>query len=156
MGHLAGGLGVPWLLALVLAGLIAVPIGALIAIPAIRLSGIFLALATLGCGILIGARVILVDEASMGLSPIMVDQVFAFLAGVAAVGASLLVVEQTCTAPSKSRATSTCSTGAGSRSPAPLRTSPPMTWPLCHGRMRRPQAARRAFKRSPRASRLTP
>jgi branched-chain amino acid transport system ATP-binding protein len=41
-----------------------------------------------------GARVILVDEASMGLSPIMVDQVFAFLARIAAEGASLLVVEQ--------------------------------------------------------------
>jgi branched-subunit amino acid ABC-type transport system permease component len=53
MGHLAGGLGLPWLLALLLAGLIAVPIGTLIAIPAIRLSGVFLALATLGFGILI-------------------------------------------------------------------------------------------------------
>jgi ABC-type branched-subunit amino acid transport system ATPase component/branched-subunit amino acid ABC-type transport system permease component len=52
MGHLAGGLGVPWLLALLLAGLTAVPIGALVAIPAIRLSGVFLALATLGFGIL--------------------------------------------------------------------------------------------------------
>jgi branched-chain amino acid transport system ATP-binding protein len=41
-----------------------------------------------------GARVILVDEASMGLSPIMVDQVFAFLSRIAAEGASLLVVEQ--------------------------------------------------------------
>lgn len=40
------------------------------------------------------ARVILVDEASMGLSPIMVDQMFAFLARIAAEGASLLVVEQ--------------------------------------------------------------
>jgi branched-chain amino acid transport system ATP-binding protein len=40
------------------------------------------------------ARVILVDEASMGLAPIMVDQVFAFLARIAAEGASLLVVEQ--------------------------------------------------------------
>jgi len=39
---------VPWLLALVLAALVAVPIGALVAIPAIRLSGLFLALATFG------------------------------------------------------------------------------------------------------------
>ena len=53
MGHLAGGLGVPWLASLLLAGLITVPIGALIAIPAIRLSGVFLALATLGFGILL-------------------------------------------------------------------------------------------------------
>jgi ABC-type branched-subunit amino acid transport system ATPase component/branched-subunit amino acid ABC-type transport system permease component len=53
MGHLAGLNGVPWLLALLLSGLIAVPIGAIIAIPAIRLSGVFLALATLGFGILL-------------------------------------------------------------------------------------------------------
>ena len=44
MGHLAGA-GVPWLAALLIAGLIA--------IPAIRLSGVFLALAALGFGILL-------------------------------------------------------------------------------------------------------
>lgn len=43
--------GVPWLLALLLAGLITAPVGALIAIPAVRLSGIYLALLTLGFGI---------------------------------------------------------------------------------------------------------
>jgi ABC-type branched-subunit amino acid transport system ATPase component/branched-subunit amino acid ABC-type transport system permease component len=45
--------GVPWLLALILSGLIAVPIGALLAIPAIRLGGLFLALATLGFGLVL-------------------------------------------------------------------------------------------------------
>jgi ABC-type branched-subunit amino acid transport system ATPase component/branched-subunit amino acid ABC-type transport system permease component len=45
--------GLPWLVALLLAALVAVPIGAFIAIPAIRLSGVFLALATLGFGILL-------------------------------------------------------------------------------------------------------
>ena len=45
--------GVPWLLALFLAGLVVVPVGALVAVPAIRLSGLFLALATLGFGILV-------------------------------------------------------------------------------------------------------
>ncbi|WAX58427.1 ATP-binding cassette domain-containing protein [Jatrophihabitans cynanchi] len=45
--------GIPWLVALVLAGLVVVPIGAIIAIPAIRLSGTFLALATLGFGLLV-------------------------------------------------------------------------------------------------------
>ncbi|MGH8975110.1 MAG: ABC transporter permease subunit, partial [Acidimicrobiia bacterium] len=44
--------GVPYLVALLLAGLILVPVGALLAIPAIRLSGLFLALATFGFGIL--------------------------------------------------------------------------------------------------------
>jgi len=39
-------------------------------------------------------RVVLVDEASMGLSPMVVDAVFAFLGELAASGTSLLVVEQ--------------------------------------------------------------
>ena len=52
-GHLVSDHGVPWLLAVILAGLITVPIGAVIAIPAIRLSGVFLALATLGFGIML-------------------------------------------------------------------------------------------------------
>jgi branched-subunit amino acid ABC-type transport system permease component len=51
--HLTHGLGVPWFLALVLAGLAAVPVGAFVAIPAIRLSGVYLALATFGFGILV-------------------------------------------------------------------------------------------------------
>ena len=42
----------PWLLALLVAGAIAMPVGALLAIPAIRLSGLYLALATFGFGIL--------------------------------------------------------------------------------------------------------
>ena len=51
--HLTVGSGVPWLIALILCGLIAVPIGVLLAIPAIRLSGLYLALATFGFGILL-------------------------------------------------------------------------------------------------------
>ena len=43
----------PWLLALFLACLVVVPVGAIIAIPAIRLSGLFLALATFGFAILV-------------------------------------------------------------------------------------------------------
>lgn len=50
--HLAVGAGLPWLFAVLLAGVIAVPVGALVAIPAIRLSGLFLALATFGFGLL--------------------------------------------------------------------------------------------------------
>jgi ABC-type branched-subunit amino acid transport system permease subunit len=52
-GHFTTGLGLPWALALVLAGLVTVPVGALVAIPAIRLSGLYLALATFGFGILL-------------------------------------------------------------------------------------------------------
>jgi branched-subunit amino acid ABC-type transport system permease component len=51
VSHLTDG-GVPWLPAVLLAGLITLPVGALVAIPAIRLSGIYLALLTLGFGLL--------------------------------------------------------------------------------------------------------
>jgi branched-subunit amino acid ABC-type transport system permease component len=51
--HLTTGAGLPWAVALLLAGLAAVPLGAVVAIPAIRLSGIYLALATFGFGILV-------------------------------------------------------------------------------------------------------
>ena len=44
--------GLPWLVSLLLAGLTTVPVGALIAIPAIRLPGLFLALATYGFGLM--------------------------------------------------------------------------------------------------------
>jgi ABC-type branched-subunit amino acid transport system ATPase component/branched-subunit amino acid ABC-type transport system permease component len=50
---LTGDLGIPWAPALVLSGLIVVPIGALLAIPAIRLTGLYLALATFGFGLLV-------------------------------------------------------------------------------------------------------
>jgi ABC-type branched-subunit amino acid transport system ATPase component/branched-subunit amino acid ABC-type transport system permease component len=51
--HLAVDHHWPWGFALLAAGLITVPIGALLAIPAIRLSGIYLALATFGFGLLL-------------------------------------------------------------------------------------------------------
>lgn len=53
MGHLSEA-GLPWVVALVLAGLITVPVGAVVAVPAIRLSGLYLGLATLGFGVLLG------------------------------------------------------------------------------------------------------
>lgn len=45
--------GMPWLLGLALAILVTVPVGAIVALPAIRLSGVYLALATFGFGILV-------------------------------------------------------------------------------------------------------
>ncbi|MCU1595455.1 MAG: putative Sulfate-transporting ATPase [Frankiales bacterium] len=45
--------GAPWIVSLLGAGLVAVPVGAIVAIPAIRLSRLYLALATLGFGILV-------------------------------------------------------------------------------------------------------
>jgi ABC-type branched-subunit amino acid transport system ATPase component/branched-subunit amino acid ABC-type transport system permease component len=53
MAHLNHGLGVPWLPALLLAALAAVPAGAIVAIPAIRRSGVYLAIATFGFAILV-------------------------------------------------------------------------------------------------------
>lgn len=53
MAHLTVDHGVNWWVALALSALIAVPIGAILAIPAIRLSGLYLALATFGFGILL-------------------------------------------------------------------------------------------------------
>jgi branched-subunit amino acid ABC-type transport system permease component len=50
--HLSA-LGLPWPAALLLAGLATVPLGAVVAIPAIRLSGIYLALATFGFGLVV-------------------------------------------------------------------------------------------------------
>ncbi|HEX3611503.1 MAG TPA: ABC transporter permease [Sporichthyaceae bacterium] len=51
LGHLQQH-GVPFLPALLLSGLIVVPIAGLLSIPAVRLSGLFLALATFGFGVL--------------------------------------------------------------------------------------------------------
>jgi ABC-type branched-subunit amino acid transport system ATPase component/ABC-type branched-subunit amino acid transport system permease subunit len=53
LSHLAVDHHVPWALAVLLSGLIAVPIAAVLAIPAIRLSGLYLALATFGFGVLV-------------------------------------------------------------------------------------------------------
>lgn len=47
------GAGLPWLLALLLAGVVVLPIGAFLAIPAIRVGGLFLALATFGFGLML-------------------------------------------------------------------------------------------------------
>ena len=52
-GRLAGHLGVPWLIAVLLGGLFAVPIGAVLGLTAIRRSGLYLALATFGFGVLL-------------------------------------------------------------------------------------------------------
>lgn len=49
--HLLQGTGMSWPVALLLSGAVAVPIGAVLAIPAIRLGGLYLAIATFGFGI---------------------------------------------------------------------------------------------------------
>jgi ABC-type branched-subunit amino acid transport system ATPase component/branched-subunit amino acid ABC-type transport system permease component len=67
-GHFAAE-GLPWLVSVILATLVAVPVGALIAIPAVRVSGVFLALATLGFGILM-QQVFYTREFLFGGSPL--------------------------------------------------------------------------------------
>lgn len=66
MGHLAGTHHWPWFLAVLGAGLVAVPLGALVAIPAIRVSGLYLALATLGFGVLM-QNVVFPSDVMFGL-----------------------------------------------------------------------------------------
>jgi branched-subunit amino acid ABC-type transport system permease component len=51
--HFTQGAGLPWLPACVLAGLVVIPLGALLSVPAIRLSRLYLALATFGFAILV-------------------------------------------------------------------------------------------------------
>lgn len=97
-GHIAGG-SIPWGAALLIAGLVAVPVGALIAIPAIRLSGLFLALATLGFGILL-AQFFYLRSYMFGLTEVRVprpagfagDTAYYYLcAGLAALAIGLIV-----------------------------------------------------------------
>ncbi|HVX22345.1 MAG TPA: ABC transporter permease [Acidimicrobiales bacterium] len=57
MHHLVITASMPWLLALLVSGLALVPIGALIAIPALRISTLYVALATLGFGLLLEQQV---------------------------------------------------------------------------------------------------
>ena len=51
--HFTTGLGLPWFVAFLAAGLCTVPVGAFLALPAIRLPGLYLSLATFGFGILL-------------------------------------------------------------------------------------------------------
>jgi ABC-type branched-subunit amino acid transport system ATPase component/branched-subunit amino acid ABC-type transport system permease component len=51
--HVAGAFGVPWFAAVILGGLAAAAIGAVVAIPAIRVAGVYLAIATFGFAVLL-------------------------------------------------------------------------------------------------------
>jgi len=51
--HLANGFGLPWLASIVLGGLAAGLVGAVVAIPAIRVAGVYVAVATFGFGALL-------------------------------------------------------------------------------------------------------
>jgi branched-subunit amino acid ABC-type transport system permease component len=93
-------LGVPWPVALITAGAIAAPIGALVAIPAIRVKGIYLALATFGFGILMvnlvyGTSVmfgtgsaLVVDRPKLGLINLASDRAYFYVV----IGISLMAI----------------------------------------------------------------
>jgi branched-subunit amino acid ABC-type transport system permease component len=68
--HLTVDQGLPWLAALLGAGLVVVPVGALLSLPAIRLSGLYLALATFGFGILM-QQVVYNTSAMFGSRPFL-------------------------------------------------------------------------------------
>ncbi len=99
--HLASDHGIPFVPALILAGVVAVPVGLIIALPAIRLSGVFLALATLGFGILLEKMLYLQDimfgSTTSGLQAIRPsfassDESYYYLVLAVAVICSVLVV----------------------------------------------------------------
>jgi len=96
--HLRVDAHLPWPVALLGAALLAVPVGAVVAIPAIRLSGVYLALATFGFGILLERMVyrtfLLFGSEGNLLAPRpggVSDKVYFFVAvGVAALAAVLV------------------------------------------------------------------
>ncbi len=73
-----GNHGVPFLLSLPLAGLFAGVVGALIAIPALRMSGIYLAIATLAMGIVAEDVIVLLEPVTGGVSGTMVAPINIF------------------------------------------------------------------------------
>ena len=62
--------------------------------PAGQLSGGQQQMLSLARAYLTDPKVVLVDEASMGLAPVVVDKIFEFLGQIAASGTALLIVEQ--------------------------------------------------------------
>ncbi|MEL6751538.1 MAG: branched-chain amino acid ABC transporter permease, partial [Pseudomonadota bacterium] len=71
-------LGLPWLIAFPLAGLIAGIAGTIIALPVLRLHGVYLALATLAMSILTGDFIVLFEEYTGGIAGIVVPDISIF------------------------------------------------------------------------------
>lgn len=72
------GKGVPFLISLPLAGLFAGIVGAVIAIPALRMSGIYLAIATLAMGIVAEDVIVLLEPVTGGISGTYVGSINLF------------------------------------------------------------------------------
>ena len=61
---------------------------------AATLSGGERRMAGLGRGLMMGGRVLLIDEPSLGLAPLVIEQIYAVIAGLKASGRSILLVEE--------------------------------------------------------------
>lgn len=71
-------LGLPFLIAFPVAGLVAGLFGAIIAVPAVRMSGIYLAIATLAVFVIVEELVILLDPITGGVGGIMAPSISIF------------------------------------------------------------------------------
>lgn len=74
--------GVPWLISFPLAGLLAGFFGTLVALPVLRLHGVYLALATLALSIIAGDIIVLLEDYTGGVSGIAVPDISIFGYGV--------------------------------------------------------------------------
>ena len=72
LAKLLGAVGVPFPVGLLFAGLVTVPIGLLVGVPALRIRGINLAIITLGAGVAIDAFVFRNEQISGGLAGVSV------------------------------------------------------------------------------------
>jgi len=88
MAKLLDAVGVPFPIALLFAGLVAVPIGLLVAVPALRIRGINLAIITLGAGVAIDAFVFRNEQITGGLSGVRVTSPRLFGADLGIAGSS--------------------------------------------------------------------
>lgn len=70
--------GLPFLVAFALAGLLSGIIGALVAIPALRMSGIYLAIATLAFGIITEDVIILLEHWTGGVEGVVIESISIF------------------------------------------------------------------------------
>ena len=51
-------------------------------------------MAGIGRGLMMGGRVLLIDEPSLGLAPLIIEQIYAVIADIKASGRSVLLVEE--------------------------------------------------------------
>ena len=80
----------------------------------------------IGRALMARPKLLLMDEPSMGLAPVFVDQVFDIIRPINQQGTTILVVEQNAAVALASRIAATCCRTAASSAPtAPRRCSPP-------------------------------